>query len=264
MVMKTRYLFIWLIVSLTIFSSVCYGQDGGVLRFLGIPVAGSEEQFAEQLVAKGFTQSDHPGVYSGQFDGKPVEVAVRTKNDVVDQVSVSFRDTTEKGIISEYNHMLDQLRSDKSLMNFNMDEALLDNAPVSARIANGKSYEAHFSYYDPDRNPPLMDALLDKLSDYFTDKQKEKLKDLMQKAAAAPEGQKAVYQYQLLEEMKKMGLGEDPDGKPDAGKMFKFMGDFMMGLKSLSDGDIWFKIHEIEKNRTKQYQIVLYYDTIQN
>lgn len=44
-----------LIALLTLFSAVCFGQDGGPLKFLGIPIDGTEAQFAAKLKSKGFT-----------------------------------------------------------------------------------------------------------------------------------------------------------------------------------------------------------------
>ena len=43
-----------LIALLTLFYAVSFGQDGGPLKFLGIPIDGTEAQFAAKLKAKGF------------------------------------------------------------------------------------------------------------------------------------------------------------------------------------------------------------------
>ena len=43
-----------LIALLTLISVVCFGQEGGPLKFLGIPIDGSEAQFAAKLKSKGF------------------------------------------------------------------------------------------------------------------------------------------------------------------------------------------------------------------
>ena len=249
-------------VFLFLLSAICSAQDGGVVKFLGIPLEGSKEQFAEDLVSKGFTYEPHSGCYKGLFNAKPVDVFVYTDHDVVGEVSVAFQDTTDYKVIEEYNQLIEQFRTDPCFMDFNMNEALLDNENISRGLSKGKAYEAHFSYYDPDRNPPLMEALLDKLSPFFTAEQLAKLKELAKKAADTPEDQKAALRVEMIEEMRKMGLGQDGDAKPDAAKVFLFMGSFMEGLKSLSDGDVWFKIQEFDNPARIQnrYRIVLYYD----
>ena len=40
------------IALLTLFSIVCLGQNGGTLKFLGIPIDGTEAQFAAKLKSK--------------------------------------------------------------------------------------------------------------------------------------------------------------------------------------------------------------------
>ena len=44
-----------LITLLVFFSVVCMGQKEGALKFLGIPVDGTEAHFAAKLRGKGFT-----------------------------------------------------------------------------------------------------------------------------------------------------------------------------------------------------------------
>ena len=44
-----------LIALLTLLSAVCFGQNGGPLKFLGIPIDGTEAQFVSKLKTKGFS-----------------------------------------------------------------------------------------------------------------------------------------------------------------------------------------------------------------
>ena len=228
-----------LVALLALFTTVCVGQTYGLSKYLHIPDAEAVDQQAT-------------------FNGKPVDVSFHTNNDVVDKITVTFQDTTAKQAIVEYNQLIELFRKDKNYMDFNQNEALLEEEDIAQKIAQGKRYEAHFNYYDPNRNPPLMEALLDKVSDYFTEDQLTRLKELARKAADTPEDQKVAFRIKMIEEIRAMGLSLSKDGKPDAGKIFQFMATFMGGLKDLSDGDVWFKIQAFEK----RFQIVLGYDAV--
>lgn len=46
-----------LITLLTLLSTVCFGQNGGPLKFLGIPIDGTKSQFVTKLKSKGFIYS---------------------------------------------------------------------------------------------------------------------------------------------------------------------------------------------------------------
>ena len=99
-----------LIALLTLFSAVCFGQDGGTLKFLGIPIDGTEAQFAAKLKAKGFTYSTLTEGYKGPFNGKQVDVYIHTNHNLVDRVYVAFPNTTEEGIRVEFNRLLAQFK----------------------------------------------------------------------------------------------------------------------------------------------------------
>ena len=253
-----------LFVSFFLLPTLCHGQEGGVLKFQGIPVAGSEELFVEKLADKGFALAPSHRNYLGPFIEKTVELALQMENDAVRQLTLTFPDTTAQMAIAEYNQLLNLYRKDKNFMDFNMNEVILENTDLSKGFAKGKKFAAHFSYYDPERKPSLMEALMDKLTDFFTEKQIARLKELAREIADAPESKKAALRAEMLETMKQMGLGQDPeaDAKPDAGKVFQFMGVFMEGLQSLSDGDVWFEILERPNQKERPCQVVLHFDPV--
>ncbi len=66
-----------LIMFLALFSSVCMGQNNGTLKFLGIPVDGTREQFTAQLQGKGFKYDVLSKSYKGEFNGKNVDVLIQ-------------------------------------------------------------------------------------------------------------------------------------------------------------------------------------------
>ena len=251
-----------LIALLTLLSAVCFAQDGGPLKFLGIPIDGTEAQFAAKLKSKGFTYNTVYESYKGQFNGKPVDVYIHTNHNLVDRVYVAFPYTTEESIRVEFNRLLAQFNDTGKYMDLSMNEEIPADDDISYEITvNNKRYQASFSYYDSDRDPvAFMNDLLDKFSEFFTEEQLAKLKEYAVKAMDVPEDQREALQAEMMAEMQKMGLGQDENAEPDPEKAFKFLATFMDGMKSLADGDVWFMIHE----RYGRYQIGLYYDNLHN
>lgn len=251
-----------LIALLTFFSAVCFSQDGGPLKFLGIPIDGTETQFTAKLKAKGFSYSSVTEGYKGQFNGKNVDVYIHTNHNLVDRVYVAFPYTNEDGIRTEYNRLLGQFKDNAKYMDLVMNEEIPEDDDISYEISvRNKRYQASFCYFDSDRDPvAFMNALMDKFSDFFTEEQLAKLKEYAVKAMDVPEDQREALQAEMMEEMQKMGLGQDENAEPDPEKAIRFLATFMDGMRSLADGDVWFMIHE----RYGRYQIGLYYDNLHN
>ena len=112
---------LFLIVLLAFFSFSAIGQNEGALKFLGIPIDGTKEQFSSHLRAKGFTYSSLSEGYKGQFNGKDVEVFIHTNHNLVDRVYVSFPSTNEDGIRSEYNRLLFQIKRNEKYMDLGLN-----------------------------------------------------------------------------------------------------------------------------------------------
>lgn len=251
-----------LIALLTLLSAVCFGQNGGPLKFLGIPIDGTEAQFVSKLKAKGFTYSTITEGYKGQFNGKNVDIYIHTNHNLVDRVYVAFPYTNEDGIRTEYNRLLGQFKDNAKYMDLVMNEEIPEEEDLSYEITvKNKRYQASFCYFDSDRDPvALTNALMDKLSDFFTEEQLTKLKEYVVKAVEVPEDQREALQAEMMAEMQKMGFGQGENSEPDTEKVVRFIGALMDGMRSLADGDVWFMIHE----RYGRYQIGLYYDNLHN
>lgn len=251
-----------LITILAIISLVAFGQNGGPLKFLGIPIDGTEAQFASQLKAKGFTYSSLSESYKGQFNGKPVDVYIHTNHNLVDRVYVSFPYTTEEGIRTEFNRLLGQFKNTGKYADLTMNEEIPENEDISYEITvKNKRYQASFSYFDSDRDPvAMLESLVDKFSDFFTEEQLATLKVYVKKAADTPADQIEALQAEMLAEMQKMGLGQDENAEPEPEKAIKFMVTLLDGMRSMADGDVWFMIHE----NYGRYNIGLYYDNLHN
>ncbi len=240
----------------------CLGQNIEVLKFLGIPIDGTESQFAAKLKGKGFTYNSYTEGYKGQFNGKPVDVYIHTNHNLVDRVYVAFPYTTEEGIRVEFNHLLSQFQENAKYMDLSMNSEIPTDDDISYEISvKNKRYQASFCYFSPDRDQvSFMDAMLDKLSDYLTEEQQAKLKEYTQKLVDAPKEEHERLQTQMMAEMQEIGLGQTEDAEIDPEKALDFLAAFMDGMRSLADGDVWFMIHE----QYGQYYIGLYYDNLHN
>ena len=251
-----------LIALLTLLSVVCSAQDGGPLKFLGIPIDGSEAQFVAKLKAKGFTYSTLSEGYKGQFNGKPVDVYIHTNHNVVDRVYVAFPYTTIDGIRTEFNRLLGQFKDTGKYADLGMNKEIPEDEDISYEITlKNKRYQASFCYYDVDRDRiAFMTALVDKFSEFFTEEQLAKLKEYAVKALDVPQDQQEALQEEMMSEMQKMGFGQDENTASDPEKAFMFLATFVDGIRSLADGEVWFMIHE----HYGRYQIGLYYDNLHN
>ena len=251
-----------LIALLTLLSAVCFGQNGGPLKILGIPIDGTEAQFVSKLKTKGFSYNSVYESYKGQFNGKSVDVYIHTNHNVVDRVYVAFPYTSEESIRVEFNRLLQQFKDTGKYMDLSMNEEIPEKDDISYEMSiNNKRYQASFSYFDSDRDPvAFMDALLDKFSDFFTEEQLAKLKEYVKKAVDTPADQQEALQAEMMAEMQKMGLGQGENTEPYTEKAFLFLATFMDGMRSMADGTVWFMIHE----NYGRYQIGLYYDNLHN
>lgn len=251
-----------LIALLTLFTAVCYGQNGGPLKFLGIPIDGTKAQFTAKLKAKGFSYSSVSEGYKGQFNGKNVDVYIHTNHNLVDRVYVAFPYTNEDGIKTEFNHLLRQFKENTKYLDLAINEEIPEEDDISYEISiKKKRYQAIFHYFDSDRDSiALINDFINIFADFFTDEQLTKLKEYTVKAMNVPEDQKGDLQAELMAEMQKIGLIQDENAEPNTEKAIRILATFKDGIQSLADGNVWFMIHE----RYGRYQIGLYYDNLHN
>lgn len=249
-------------IFIALFSVICSGKDNGALKFLGIPIDGTESQFASKLKDKGFTYNSLSESYKGQFNGKIVDVYIHTNHNLVDRVYVAFPYTSEESIRIEFNTLLGQFNDNGKYLDLSMNEEIPEKEDISYQISvNKKRYQASFSYFDPDQDKvAFMNALLDKFSDFFTKDQLTTLKEYCIKAMEAPASDQETLQADLMAKMQAMGLTPSGDETTDQEKSIRFLAAYLDGMKSLADGDVWFMIHEYYG----RFQIGLYYDNRHN
>ncbi len=250
------------IVLLALFSAVCLGQDSGALKFLGIPIDGTEMQFTTKLKKKGFIYSFRTDSYKGQFNGYDVDVIINTNHNQVDRVVVFFPPKDEKGIKTDYNYLLDQFKDNVKYMEVEKNEMIPFDERFSYEFnVNKKHYEASFNYYDPNRDPvAFFNALIGNVSVFFTSDQIKQLMDCAVKASDAPEDRIRVLLVETMKEMQKMNFGANKESIQNQDRTKAFEQRFFSGLSSLADGVIWFTILDYYG----EYRIALYYDNLHN
>ena len=248
------------LLSLLALTGLC--QNGGPLRFLGIPIDGSESEFAAKLKGKGFTWSSLTESYKGQFNGKDVDIYLHTNHRLVDRVYVAFPLTSEENIRAEFNWLLGQFNDNKKYLNLSLNSEIPMDEDISYEITvNKKRYQATFSYFDPDRDEiAFVESLLDKVSGILPAEQISQMREICRKAKEVPESEREELVARMMAEMQAGSPASKIDFETDPEKAFLIMSTFMDGMRSLADGEVWFMIHQYGGG----YKIGLYYDNLHN
>lgn len=247
---------LFLITLISLVSIFAFGQNDGALKFLGIPIDGTESQFTAKLRSKGFAYNSYSESYKGQFNGKNVDVYIHTNHNLVDRVYVEFPPTTEENIRIDFNILLSQFKQNSKYMDLSMNEEIPKTDDISYEIkVNKKRYQASFSYFDPDRDPlSFVNALIDKFDGLLPTESINKWKESMSASLNLSEDDQKLQSEQIMAEL------QSAIGNIDENKATLFLATFFDGMKSLADGDVWFMIHE----NYGRYNIGLYYDNLHN
>ncbi len=247
---------LFLITLISLVSIFAFGQNDGALKFLGIPIDGTESQFTAKLRSKGFAYNSYSESYKGQFNGKNVDVYIHTNHNLVDRVYVTFPPTTEENIRIDFNILLSQFKQNSKYMDLSMNEEIPETDDISYEIkVNKKRYQSSFSYFDPDRDPlSFVNALIDKFDGLLPTESINKWNESMSASLNLSEDDQKLQSEQMMAEL------QSAIGNIDEKKAILFLATFFDGMKSLADGDVWFMIHE----NYGRYNIGLYYDNLHN
>ena len=98
--------------------------DETALKFLGIPIDGSQAYMISRLKEKGFEVSRSDEFLLGQFNGEPVKLFVHTYHDNVDRIAVEFDEVPEMDLREQYNRLLSQLSANDKY------KPLQENQPI--------------------------------------------------------------------------------------------------------------------------------------
>ena len=237
----------------TIFS---WGQTNTALKFLGIPIEGSEIAFTEKLKTKGFRYDSYTEGYKGQFNGQIVTVYVHTNHQLVDRVYVSFPTTrSESDTRTDFNTLLRQFNKSGKYIDLSFNEEIPSTEDISYEITcNNKRYQASFCYFDPDQDQALfIDKLCDELSNSFSGEQVALMRASLNESLKQSSGDQNSSIDDALQDFFDK-LSSNPD------EMILYISKILDAWKNIADGDVWFMIHE----HYGQYNIGLYYDNLHN
>ena len=127
-----------------------YGQNKqGALKFLDIPIDGSETQMILKLKRKGFSYDSRNDLLQGQFNGQEVNLYIHTNHNVVDRIYVAFPSRTAQDVKDEYNRLLSQLRDNPKYKVLDIITPIPQEEDLYYEMnVEGRLYETAVYYFD--------------------------------------------------------------------------------------------------------------------
>lgn len=106
------------------------------IKFVGIPIQGSEIEFNKQLLHNGFQKSDNGISFHGQFNGKDVQVSLLSEKNGIKKVCITYYVSVDVDtVIKEYNSLLRLYSMDRNF-----------KAIVAHKIENRKQFKQSIEY----------------------------------------------------------------------------------------------------------------------
>ena len=243
------------ITSLFLFVSslLSFGQDKSVdvLKFMGVPIDGTEYQVRMDLIRKGFSYNQTTKWFSGQFNGQSVRLSIHTNHRVVDRIYVRFPSVNKFSIKNEYNKLLHQLDKTGKYLSSIINNTIPEEENVADSISfSGKSYEACFYYLNSERDPDIYSETISLHRELLDIIDSEELKIVNTLSAQ-------------LDTLSDEDYEKHPDSKYIDGfieKTAEKAALLSVYVDYLADGQVWFTIHE----DGSKYHISLYYDNLHN
>lgn len=140
--MKRFFLFLTMAL-LSVASS--FAQDN-TLKFLGIPVDGTEANMIAQLKQKGFKYDATQKCLTGKFNGRESNIFISTNYGKVDRIYVADADVMDEADIRvRYNNLVSQMNSNSKYFSLGNDE-IPESEDISYEInVHNKRYEAAYN-----------------------------------------------------------------------------------------------------------------------
>ena len=154
-----------LLLTLMLCFSICtYAQN--TIKFLGIPVDGTEEEMIAKLQAKGYEYNASDDLLYGEFNGRDVSIAIYTVNNRVWRIAVIDASTDEANIKIRFNNLFDQFLNNGKY--YCIDGNKLDDTDkISYEMAvNHKRYDAYFGLIDTSVNGIVWYTILEDFGKY--------------------------------------------------------------------------------------------------
>lgn len=131
-------------------SSFAQTNSDKILKFLGIPVDGTEQNMIAKLKQKGFTYDVSKKCLKGKFNGIESYVVITTNNGKVDRIMVADVNLlSETDIRIRYNNLISQMDNNEKYISVGNDE-IPESEDISYEMSiHNKRYDAAYDYYPP-------------------------------------------------------------------------------------------------------------------
>lgn len=128
--------------------------DERALKFMGIPVDGSEKDMVEGLNARGFSQY-FDSYLTGLFNGEDVRLFIKTNHNLVDRIKVEYPYCSEENDTRiKYNTLLSRFNRNAKYVSLNpRDEIPPQERIYRAILSNSRHYDVCFFYLFPEIEP---------------------------------------------------------------------------------------------------------------
>lgn len=247
-------------IALILLSYLLFAQKStdNTLKFLGIPVDGTEQQMIASLKSKGFRYNTAQNYLTGQFNGENVDVFIHTNHNLVDRIYVSFPSTSsESDIRDKFNRLISQFENNSKYTSFmTQNEPIPMDEDISYEMSvNDKRYQASYRYMNPDMDPNyLMREMTEAVVAATPEDKAEEVKAALEAYINSSDDERQEIDVQTTELLKNLG---EPEWTPES---LQIMMAIMKKVESLMTGEVWFMIHRTYG----RYNIGLYYDNLAN
>ena len=145
-----------LIIALfTLISTISSAKNNNALKFLGIPIDGSEAQLIAQLKSKGFEKEYQMDDYvTGMFNGEEVSIFLSTNHGLVDRVKVVYPYCSERNDVRvKYNLLLSRFNRNAKYVCVNPRTEVPATEDIYQQLRNNtKYYDAVYFSLAPEIN----------------------------------------------------------------------------------------------------------------
>ena len=229
---------ITIIVLLIAYSNVAFGQIDldGTIKFLGIPVDGSKEEMITKLKEKGFYYNSFFDEIRGEFNGRDVNLYIRTNHGLVNRVCVVFPSVNKRQIIQEFNDLLSQFQANEKYMELLPNSKIPSTEDIEYEMSiHNKTYSSTFSYISPD---------------LFTKEEATKIRQSVDEVSRMSQNELRQVTQAVSDSLQNNGSQLDMEQALS----------MLVKMRSILAGNVWFTIHE----DGSRFQLVLYYDNLNN
>ena len=247
--------FVLVLVSLLLFAQK---TTDNTLKFLGIPVDGTEQQMIASLKEKGFRYNAAQGFLTGQFNGEEVSVYIHTNHNRVDRIYVSFPSTSsESDIRSKFNRLISQFENNSKYSSFMVsnEPIPLDEDIAYEMTVHDKRYQASYRYMNPDIDKEyVMRQMAEAVVASVPKDRAEQIKAAMEAYLSGSEEERQAMEEETSAVLKDL---EETEWTPES---MQTLLTVMKKVESLMTGEVWFMIHRTYG----RYNIGVYYDNLAN